>query len=330
MKYTLSLLALAVAVRGDAVTATIPPTDPAPAGFSPDFDGAFQISAVSLNADLSRKAKREVEKRACFAPGSLTITLEGGVLVDSQNRTGYVASNYQFQFDGPPQDGAIYTGGFSVGANNTLALGGSAVFYECLSGDFYNLYDRTWAEQCSPVVIEVISCSGSTDAAAPITEYIDGQPQVPTATPTAAGCVVSEYLDGQIQVTTCVPSVPTAPVTTASSACFVTQISDGQIQVNACSDVSEATGPTPATTAPVTKATPATTTKVTPPAVTSVIVPVKGSNTTIVTSATPKTSITGTTTAPATPIATGSANSVLVGGSSFIAAVVALAAAALL
>ena len=57
----------------------------------------------------------------------------------------YIAANYQFQFDNPPQAGAIYTTGFSLCANNTLALGGSAIWYQCLSGSFYNLYDRDWA-----------------------------------------------------------------------------------------------------------------------------------------------------------------------------------------
>lgn len=57
----------------------------------------------------------------------------------------YIAANYQFQFDAPPQAGAIYTTGFSLCANGSLALGGSAIFYQCLSGSFYNLYDRDWA-----------------------------------------------------------------------------------------------------------------------------------------------------------------------------------------
>ena len=57
----------------------------------------------------------------------------------------YIAANYQFQFDAPPQAGAIYTTGFSLCSNNSLALGGSAIFYQCLSGSFYNLYDRDWA-----------------------------------------------------------------------------------------------------------------------------------------------------------------------------------------
>ncbi|KAI4091062.1 MAG: hypothetical protein LQ339_008199 [Xanthoria mediterranea] len=93
---------------------------------------------------------------ACESEGTLAVTLADGVLKDGQGRTGYIASNFQFQFDAPPQAGAIYTTGFSACGNGTLALGGSNVFYQCLSGDFYNLYDRFWAPQCSPITINLL------------------------------------------------------------------------------------------------------------------------------------------------------------------------------
>jgi len=78
-------------------------------------------------------------------------------LTDNFGRTGYIASNYQFQFDKPPQAGAIYTAGWSVCANGSLALGGSNVFYQCLSGKFFNLYNENWAAQCSPITIQVVT-----------------------------------------------------------------------------------------------------------------------------------------------------------------------------
>ena len=93
---------------------------------------------------------------ACATNGTLEITLANGILKDSHGRTGYIASNFQFQFDDPPQSGAIYTAGFSVCANGSLALGGSNIFYQCLSGSFYNLYNVNWAPQCSPVTIETV------------------------------------------------------------------------------------------------------------------------------------------------------------------------------
>jgi hypothetical protein len=124
------------------------------------------------------------------------LSLSGSVLKDQAGRTGYIAANYQFQFDNPPQTGAIYTSGFSLCGNNSMALGGSAIFYQCLSGDFYNLYDRNWAPaNCVPIYIEAInggSSSGSASASAPpATQMSDGQPAVTSA--------VSQISDGQPQ-----------------------------------------------------------------------------------------------------------------------------------
>ncbi|MCJ1472339.1 hypothetical protein MMC13_000986 [Lambiella insularis] len=102
---------------------------------------------------------------ACQSSGTLSITLANGILKDSFGRTGYIASNFQFQFDNPPQAGAIFTAGFSVGNNGSLALGGSAVWFQCLSGSFYNLYNKNWAPQCSGITIEtlmLIPCAGMT------------------------------------------------------------------------------------------------------------------------------------------------------------------------
>jgi hypothetical protein len=94
---------------------------------------------------------------ACKGDGVLSLTLKGGILLDSQGRTGYIASNYQFQFDKPAQAGAIYTSGWSVCGNGSLALGGDTTFYQCLSGGFYNLYNKNWAAQCNPVTIDVLN-----------------------------------------------------------------------------------------------------------------------------------------------------------------------------
>jgi hypothetical protein len=94
---------------------------------------------------------------ACQTNSTLALTLAGGVLKDAIGRIGYIASNYQFQFDNPPQAGAIFTSGFSVCGNGSLALGGSSVFWQCRSGNFFNLYDRYWAAQCSPVTINVLT-----------------------------------------------------------------------------------------------------------------------------------------------------------------------------
>jgi len=194
-------------------------------------------------------SKRELLPRAstCGQSGYLTLTLANGQLTDALGRTGYVAANYQFQFDAPPQTGAIYTGGFSVGSNGSLDLGSSAVFYECLSGSFYNLYDRSWAAQCLPILIDIIPCSTATagvgqqsdgqptaTSAGVVTQISDGQVQATSA------IVVSEYTDGQPQVLTVLASAPVTQIsdgqiqaTATGTAVPITQISDGQVQATA-------------------------------------------------------------------------------------------------
>jgi hypothetical protein len=89
------------------------------------------------------------------ADGLLLCTLEDGVLRDQYSRTGSIVANHQFQFDGPPQAGALYTGGFSVCQNKSLAIGGSARWWRCMSGEFGNLYDTTIGEQCTEIRILV-------------------------------------------------------------------------------------------------------------------------------------------------------------------------------
>ena len=109
----------------------------------------------------------------------LEITLKDGVLTDSKDRTGYIAANNQFQFDGPAQTGAIYTAGWSACGNGSLALGGTTVFFQCLSGDFYNLYDKSTGQQCNEVHINIVKSDAAATAASTgaASQLPDGQPQ---------------------------------------------------------------------------------------------------------------------------------------------------------
>ncbi|OLN87078.1 Cell wall mannoprotein CIS3 [Colletotrichum chlorophyti] len=179
------------------------PENGPPASCQSSFDGSFGLSIVALG-------KRSLDERAaCNNPGALDLTLKDGVLLDSKGRTGSIVSNFQFQFDGPPQSGVIYTGGFSVCANGSLALGDSTVFYRCASGSFWNLYDRHWAEQCSPIHLSVLPCGGEAPtptggkvvgttvvATTILTVIEDGQPQVVT---TAVPIPLCQIDDGQVQ-----------------------------------------------------------------------------------------------------------------------------------
>lgn len=145
-------------------------------------------------------------RAACSNDGNLIVSLADGVLTDDQGRTGYIASNFQFQFDSPPQSGALYTAGFSQCANGSLALGATTVFWQCASGTFFNLYDRWSAYQCAPVHILVMPCQGTQSADA-------GETVVGTEVVTTT--VVVSLGDGQSQVVT------------TTTLLYVCQIGDG-------------------------------------------------------------------------------------------------------
>ena len=151
----------------------------------------------------------------------LQAQLKDSVMTDARGRTGYIASNYQLQFDNPPQAGAIYTAGFAVCANRSLALGSSAVFWECKSGNFWNLYDRNWAEQCSPVDILVLPCEEGTEAEpAPVpTEGGGGEGPSETVvgTQTVTSTVVVPLEDGQPQVLTTTTVIPICQIDDGAS-----------------------------------------------------------------------------------------------------------------
>ncbi|ETN44876.1 uncharacterized protein HMPREF1541_09751 [Cyphellophora europaea CBS 101466] len=151
-----------------APAAYVPPTATATPAVATDSDlaaisqtTASPTSAGSDDLDPSDPTNdndndNDIAMVACLTDSSLQLQLSDGILTDAYARTGYIASNYQFQFDAPPQAEALFTSGWSVCGNGSLALGGSTVFWQCLSGDFYNLYDRWWASQCSEVVIRVV------------------------------------------------------------------------------------------------------------------------------------------------------------------------------
>lgn len=73
--------------------------------------------------------------RICATPGQLQIRVTNGIMTDQIGRIGAVVANRQIQFDGPPaQSGSVYTGGWSVCDDGTLALGPQKFFFACASG----------------------------------------------------------------------------------------------------------------------------------------------------------------------------------------------------
>ncbi|RYO75362.1 hypothetical protein DL766_005295 [Monosporascus sp. MC13-8B] len=218
-----ALLGIALAAP-QGVTDVVTPTGSAPAGCTGSFEGSFEITVTQPKVKRGMNLERRAE---CGRNGVLVLTLAEGSVFDAQDRTGYIASNFQFQFDGPPQAGAIFTGGFSLCENNILALGDSTTFYQCLSGDFYNLYDRDWAEQCEPVSIVAIPCG---KLGAVVSDIGDGQI---VATSIVETTVITALSDGQPQVITTSVDIP------------LCQIGDGQVQIQTTPCASITAYPTP-------------------------------------------------------------------------------------
>lgn len=126
-------------------------------------DGQIQHqTSENAAAAAATEAPSSGIQQACIGNDNLAMTLENSILRDGLGRVGAIVSNRQFQFDGPPpQAGSIYAAGWSITQDGLLALGEGTEFFQCKSGDFYNLYDQNVAEQCEPVhlsIIELISC----------------------------------------------------------------------------------------------------------------------------------------------------------------------------
>ena len=230
MQKTLALAALVAVAHAapQGVTASISPPGSPPPGFSTTYSGSFQIFPANITVVHTKRDVEKVREHTLLRPTLLShylispltyqqraacptdmpaevLTLTNGKLMNQEGGTGYIAKNDQFQFDFTPQAGAIYTSGFSIGSNGSLAIGSSAVFYECLSGTFNNLYDISVASYCKPILIQVTPCGGGSSGA--VTQASDQQP--------AASGAVSQISDQQPQ---------------ASSAAVITQITDQQPQ----------------------------------------------------------------------------------------------------
>jgi len=243
MRYSVAPVAFAAFVAANpvpqGVTQEISPDAATPSGCQTSYDGTFVIQIVN-QSDVSINSRRAIHKRQSDI---LALTLQDGVLTDSEDRTGYIAANSQFQFDAPPQTGAIYTAGWSVcggsALNGRLTLGADDQFYSCLSGDFYNLYDENVldTDQCTPVYIDVVDSSSAGGAASVMP---DGQPTgsavsvMPDGQPTGSAVEpITQISDGQVQASSAVAPVTQisdGQVQATSAVVPVTQISDGQIQ----------------------------------------------------------------------------------------------------
>jgi len=173
-----TLAPLALLASASAATALLSPSASAPAGCSTDY-GRFLIG-IEANAKRSLPHLQKRQSDSCDNPEYLSIILKlsGSVLTDGLGRIGAIVANRQLQFDSPStQANAVYTGGWSVCSNGSLALGGSTVFYECASGGFANLYDQSVGSHCLPITIVTTSC-GDAPAAAAAPGLLSGPAQI--------------------------------------------------------------------------------------------------------------------------------------------------------
>ncbi|KAG7807023.1 hypothetical protein KL921_004447 [Ogataea angusta] len=120
-------------------------------------DGQVQASSTATADDSSSSIAT-----SCKSDEALAMVLNGGILTDAKGRIGSIVANRQFQFDGPPpQAGAIYAAGWAISPEGYLAIGNTTTFYQCLSGNFYNLYDESIGGQCEPVhlnIVDLVTC----------------------------------------------------------------------------------------------------------------------------------------------------------------------------
>ncbi|KAL1838067.1 hypothetical protein VTJ49DRAFT_3087 [Mycothermus thermophilus] len=229
MKFALffAVLGMAVVAMAQGVIDKIAPPGDHPVGCEGSRPYKFMIATVPTHMV---KRARSLQRRAiCAGTGNLVLNLTDEVLTDALDRTGYISMSYQFQFDNPPQSGALFTAGFTACLNDTLALGPTTVFWQCASGTFWNLYDRWSAPQCEPVHIVILPCDDLDEAT---TSIESGLVETATSTETATTTVnVCQIDDGQVQAhTTPCPAIPTDSLPPAS------QISDGQVQITTMPD----------------------------------------------------------------------------------------------
>ncbi|CAF9942004.1 hypothetical protein IMSHALPRED_003146 [Imshaugia aleurites] len=210
-----------------------------PDGCSADYSGTFEYNPVSLSSASKRDLVPLHKRQTTVCTAQPYSTLKGGVLTDQCERTGEIVANAQFQYDLLVQNNAINTGGFSICSNGTLAVAGSAIFYHCLSGNFYNLYDASIGAQCSPVYLEIIPCTLPSDPTAgcpadtPSSALSPAASSSSTTTPVAVSSTPSTpAATTPAAVTSAAPSAPAAyvvsmPYTYATSNATTSAIATG-------------------------------------------------------------------------------------------------------
>lgn len=125
--------------------------------FNIAHESAFLSSTLERANRGTGTSTLDTPWHACKGGDVLKLHLDDSVIYDVQGRVGSIVSNRQFQFDGPPpQSGTIYAAGWSI-YDGMLNLGNQNTFYQCRSGDFFNIYDESIASYCEPIQLIVLS-----------------------------------------------------------------------------------------------------------------------------------------------------------------------------
>ncbi|CEP24388.1 unnamed protein product [Cyberlindnera jadinii] len=120
-------------------------------------ESSSSSSSESESATATLAVEDYFKQKSARSSTALAMTLNNTILLDSHGRVGSIVANRQFQFDGPPpQAGAIYAAGWAISTDGNLMIGDNDIFYQCLSGTFYNLYDESLGEHCQPVYLQAV------------------------------------------------------------------------------------------------------------------------------------------------------------------------------
>ncbi|KAI5360441.1 hypothetical protein Slin14017_G086160 [Septoria linicola] len=128
--------------------------------------------------------------------GDMQIALVNGTLIDYGGRIGSIVANHQFQFDGPPQAGSIFTAGWSLcdsAVGPVLAHGGQFGFFVC--GYANNIYNTVVDNTCGRVYLGLLEASGSLDSTTSKTLTTKGSTDIVSAVSmTTKGSMATPYL----------------------------------------------------------------------------------------------------------------------------------------
>ncbi|GMG20014.1 unnamed protein product [Ambrosiozyma monospora] len=95
----------------------------------------------------------------CVEPN---FTFSNGVIHDEFGEVGFIASNGQFMFAGPPpQSGTLYDSGWSITDDYFLALNDQTTFYACAADDAgnYNIFYNKIYDSCIQAMAKLHSDS---------------------------------------------------------------------------------------------------------------------------------------------------------------------------